>query len=51
MQITSIKNELDILKGNKNNTNKLSIIDLKNCTDILINIYNLSNGTNLIVLK
>ena len=50
-QITSSKNELDILNENKNNTNKLSVIDLKNCSDVLIDAYNLTNETNLIILK
>ena len=50
-QITSSKNELDILNENKNNTNKLSVIDLKNCSDVLIDAYNLSDDTNLIILK
>ena len=51
LQVTSLKNELDILNGNKNNTNKLSVIDFKNCTDILIDVYNLSSENDLIILK
>ena len=51
LQLTSLKNELDILKGNKNNTNKLSVIDLKECRDILIKSYNLNPETNLLILK
>ena len=50
-QITSLKNELDILKGNKNNTNKLSVIDLKECGDILIDFYNLTSDNDLLILK
>ena len=50
-QITSLKNELDIIKGGRNNTNKLSVIDLKECGDKLKEIYNLSSDTDLVVLK
>ena len=50
-QVTSTTKELDILNGNKNNTNKLSVIDLRNCNDILIDVYNLTNDSHLIVLK
>ena len=51
LEITTLKNEIDILKGYKNNTNRLSVIDLKECGDILINSYNLSNYTDLVILK
>ena len=50
-QITSLKNELEILKGNKNNTNRLSVIDLKECGDILIDFYNLTSKDDLLILK
>ena len=50
-ELISLKNELDILKGNKNNTNRLSVIDLKECADILINSYNLTQDTDLLILK
>ena len=50
-QITSSKNELDILKGNKNNTNRLSIIDLNECGDILIDFYNLTTNDDLLIIK
>ena len=51
IQVTSLKNELDILKGNRNNSNKFSVIDLKECSDILKDVYNLSSNSDLIVLK
>ena len=49
--ITSIENELDILEGKSNNTNKLSIIDLRKCETILKNIYEINENTSLIIMK
>ena len=49
--LTTLQNELDILNSNINNSNNLSVIDLKDCRNSLINSYNLSNDTNLLILK
>ena len=49
--LTTLQNELDILNSNINNSNNLSVIDLKDCRNSLINAYNLSNDTNLLILK
>ena len=49
--LTTLQNELDILNSNINNSNNLPVIDLKDCRNSLINSYNLSNDTNLLILK
>ena len=50
-QITNAKNELELLKRNKNNTNKLSIIDLGECDKILKSHYQLDINTSLAIIK
>ena len=49
--ITSSENELDILEGKSNNTNNLSIIDLRKCENILKNHYVINENTSLIIMK
>ena len=40
--ITSTDNELELLEGKSNNTNKLSIVDLRKCENKLKSIYNIN---------
>ena len=49
--ITNVENELDILDGKTNNTNKLSIIDLRKCENILKNHYDINENASLIIMK
>ena len=49
--ITNSQNELDLLKGKKNNTNKFSVIDLGQCGTILKNHYKINEETPLMILK
>ena len=49
--ITNSENELDLLKGNNNSTNKFSIIDLGYCEDILKEHYHLNKNTSLLIIK
>ena len=48
-QLTTIDNELNALKGNVQ-TN-FSVIDLKDCADLLKSQYSLDNDTDLVILK
>ena len=49
--ITSTDNELDLLEGKTNNTNKLSIVDLRKCENKLKSIYNINENSSLIIMK
>ena len=49
--ITSLENELEILEEKINNTNKLSIIDLRKCEKKLKNLYGVNDNTPLIIMK
>ena len=49
--ITSVKNELELLKGNITDNYSLSIIDLGECDNILKEEYNISLNDSLIYLK
>ena len=49
--ITTIKNQLDIINGEKEGNGNYSVIDLKECGDLLKSAYNLDPDTDLIVLK
>ena len=48
-QLTTVKNELESL--NRNITSNLSIIDLKDCADLLKSENGVDNNTDLIILK
>ena len=50
-QITNTENELNILKGNRNNTNKFSIIDLGKCGNLLKDYYKINENASLILIK
>ena len=50
-QLTTFKNQMEVLNGTIPNTNNLSIIDLGECADILIKENNLREDTDLIILK
>jgi len=53
-QVTNTANELSSLSQSRPNTeanNSQSIIDLKECTDILKRVYGYDNDTELIILK
>ena len=49
--ITSSQNELELLKGNNNNTNKFSIIDLGECENILKDHYKINKNLSLLIMK
>ena len=49
--ITNSENELDILKGKTNNTNKFSVIDLGECENLLKNHYKIDKNATLIIIK
>ena len=49
--ITSSENELDLLEGKNNNTNKFSVIDLGECGFLLKKHYNINENTSLIIMK
>ena len=49
--ITNTENELELLKGKNNNTNKFSIIDLGKCGNILKDYYKINQNTSLILIK
>ena len=48
-EVTTIQNQLDIINGEKEGN--YSVIDLKECGDILKSHYNLDPSTDLIILK
>ena len=50
-QISTTKNEKEILAGNKNSTNPLSQIDLGECEYLLKNFYNIDRNKSLIIVK
>ena len=50
-QVTNSRNELDILKGKINRTNKLSIIDLGECENLLKRQYEINENISLIIMK
>ena len=49
--ITNSQNELELLEGRKNNSNKCSVIDLGQCGNLLKNYYKINNDTSLIIIK
>ena len=49
--ITSAENELALLKGKSNNTNKFSVIDLGECGNLLKKHYNINENVSLIIMK
>ena len=49
--ITSTENELDILEGKRNNTNNLSIVDLRKCENIFKSQYDINENASLIIMK
>ena len=50
-QLTTSSNELERLKGNTDNENGVSVIDLGNCETLLKQAYNINNSTSLIIKK
>ena len=50
-QVTSQKNELELLKNRSNNIHNLSIVDLGECESILKTNYNLKENDSLIFIK
>ena len=42
--ITSSDNELELLEGKSNNTNKFSIVDLRKCENKLKSVYNINEN-------
>ena len=49
--ITNSDNELALLEGKNNNSNKFSVIDLGECGKLLKKHYNLNENTSLIIMK
>ena len=49
--ITNSQNELELLKGNSNNTNKVSVIDLGECEHLLKKHYQNNENASLIIMK
>ena len=49
--VTNSQNELELLEGRKNNSNKCSVIDLGQCGNLLKNYYKINNDTSLIIIK
>jgi hypothetical protein len=49
--ITSSDNELELLEGKSNNTNKFSIVDLRKCENKLKSVYNINKNSSLIIIK
>ena len=49
--ITNTQNELDLLKGKSNSTNKFSIIDLGECGNLLKKHYNINENDSLLIIK
>ena len=49
--LTSAENELAILEGKTNNTNKFSVIDLGKCGSLLKENYNINENSSLIIMK
>ena len=49
--ITNSENELELLKGKNNNTNKFSVIDLGQCGTLLKSYYNINQNISLIIMK
>ena len=50
-QITNSGNGLDLLKGKGNSTNKLSVIDLGQCENLLKKHYHINENISLIIIK
>ena len=50
-QITSLKNELELLKNRSNNIDELSIIDLGQCETTLKSVYYINESESLIIIK
>ena len=50
-QITNSQNELNLLKGKHNRTNKFSIINLGECENILKRHYQINENDSLIIIK
>ena len=50
-QITTLKNELDLLKNSSNNINNISIIDLGQCEEVLKTKYDINPNDSLIIIK
>ena len=48
-QVTTVNNELEKLSGNE--TSNLSVIDFKECSDLLKDEYGLDDDIDLIILK
>ena len=49
--LTSAENELAILEGKTNNSNKFSVIDLGKCGSLLKKNYNINENSSLIIMK
>jgi len=49
--ITNSKNDLEILNGNNNKTNKFSVIDLGECEDLLKDHYHINKNGSLLIMK
>ena len=49
--VINTQNELDILKGKSNSTNKFSIIDFGECENLLKRNYKINENTSLIIIK
>ena len=49
--LTNSKNELNLLNGKNNNTNKVSIIDLGQCENLLKKQNGINENTSLIIMK
>ena len=49
--ITNSKNDLDVLNGNINKTNKFSVIDLGECEDLLKDHYHINKNDSLLIMK
>ena len=49
--VTNSENELDIIKGKNNNTNRLSAIDLGQCGNLLKKHYHINSNDSLLIIK
>ena len=50
-QITTQKNELDLIKNRSNNIDNISIIDFRECEELLKNKYYINPNDSLIIIK
>ena len=50
-QITNTENELEVLKGKSNSSNKFSVIDLGECANYLRNHYKFNENTSFLIIK